>query len=474
MTSLRSKALSGAAWTLFGYGAAQVIRLGSNLILARLLFPSAFGVMALVTVVIQGLQMFSETGIGPGIIQHKRGEEPPFLNTAFTMQAMRGVVLWLACCVAAWPAAHFFSHSDPAAKELLVLLPVVGFTAVLGGINFTAVFTLNRQLDVARATLLELIPQVISVAAMVLWAWLAPSVWALVSGWLVYSVVRLFLSHWMNRPMVNRFQWEPDAVRELVRFGKWIFLGTLVAFLAGSLDRIVLGRLLSLEELGLYSIALTFARVGVETTNRLAHTVLFPALSRHQKDPARLVQLSLKARTLILIAGGGLLFAFVLLAPLFFGWLYDERYAATGRIAQWLAISVWFTILLSSMERVPLALGHSKALFVSNLVTTCGYGFAVPLFHTYGLPGFIIGLAAAQLIAHIVLVRWLPTGRGAMIRQSLFATTTVGIASFTALSLIDPLKMPIPAIAVASSVAICTALVLLSKIRQRPESAPRQ
>ena len=79
------------------------------------------GVMALVSVVLVGLAMFSDMGIGPAISQHPKGDEPAFLDTAFTLDAARGVVLWLLTCAMAWPAAQLY-----AAPELLQLLPAAG------------------------------------------------------------------------------------------------------------------------------------------------------------------------------------------------------------------------------------------------------------------------------------------------------------------------------------------------------------
>ena len=423
----RKKALAGSVWTLFGYGGAQVIRLGSNLVLAHLLFPAAFGVMALVGVFMQGLQMFSEVGIGPSIIQNRRGDDPAFLNTAWTIQVVRGFALWIFSCLLAWPAAAFFGRNDPMAGQLLYILPVIGVSSILGGFNSTAVFSLNRHLQVGKATLLELVPQLVSVIAMIVWAWLSPSVWALVGGWLFYSIVRLLMSHYLNRPMRNRFVWESAAAQDLMRFGKWIFLGTIVAFLSGSLDRILLGKLLTLEELGIYSIALTFARVGIEVSTRLSHTVLFPILSRSQDDPVTLVGQSIRARGLILLAGGALVCGFAISAPAFFRLLYDQRYATAGTVAQWLAILVWFTIVLSSMERVPLALGHPRALFVSNLLTTLGYAIAVPAYWFAGLPGFILGIAAGSLFAHLVLLLWVPLRRDDMLRQTVLYSLVFGL-----------------------------------------------
>lgn len=108
--SLKSRAIRGSLWTLGGYGTSQLLRFASNLILTRLLFPEAFGLMSLVHIFLQGLEMFSDIGIAPNIIHSDRGDDPSFLNTAWTVQAIRGGGLWLLACAIAWPAARFYSE----------------------------------------------------------------------------------------------------------------------------------------------------------------------------------------------------------------------------------------------------------------------------------------------------------------------------------------------------------------------------
>ena len=91
--SLFARALRGSAFTAGSYALTQVMRLGSNLILTRLLAPDAFGVMALVSVVLVGMVMFSDVGVSASIAQNKRGDDPDFLNTAFTIHAEGSVLV---------------------------------------------------------------------------------------------------------------------------------------------------------------------------------------------------------------------------------------------------------------------------------------------------------------------------------------------------------------------------------------------
>src|SRR5690554_1654660 len=93
-----------------GYGTAQLLRLASNVILAKLLFPEAFGLMVLVAIFMQGIAMFSDIGILPSIIQNKRGDDPAFLNTAWTIQVIRGVLIWIVACIGAYPYALIYNE----------------------------------------------------------------------------------------------------------------------------------------------------------------------------------------------------------------------------------------------------------------------------------------------------------------------------------------------------------------------------
>jgi O-antigen/teichoic acid export membrane protein len=421
--------MRGSFWTLGGYGISQVIRLLSSLILARLLFPEAFGLMALVNVFMQGLEMLSDIGLGPSIIQNKRGTEPKFLRTAWTLQILRGLALWLVSCALARPAAAFFSAQDPLAAQLSTVLPVAGLMALLGGFSSTALYTLNKKMEMRRLTALALVPQLITLAVSIGWALYDRSVWAIVAGGLAGSLGRLILSHLFNDGPRDRLGWDREAAHELEKFGRWVFFSTLVSFLASNLDRVVLGRLLTLGELGLYSIGMTFARVATQVATRLTNTVVFPLLAKFQDKPDRLLAFAARARGSVLWAGGALCAGFALFAPTFFETLYDERYAGAGRISQWLSIYVWTWILNATIDRIPLALGRPRALFTANLAGAFGMVLAWSGHQLAGLPGFILGMALSNLAAHLCLQLAIPRPRAALVRQSLLATA--GVAAYT-------------------------------------------
>ncbi|WP_341199011.1 oligosaccharide flippase family protein [Lentibacter algarum] len=143
--ALVARILRGAGLTVFGFGWSQAMRLLSNLVLTRLLFPEAFGLMALITVFLMGLNMFSDVGVAPAILQSKRGDERDFLDTAWTIQVARGVLLWLTACALAWPISLFYGVPD-----LLYMLPVAALTLVIAGFNPTRYHEANRHLRMGR------------------------------------------------------------------------------------------------------------------------------------------------------------------------------------------------------------------------------------------------------------------------------------------------------------------------------------
>ena len=388
--SLRKRAIRGAAWTLVGYGAGQVLRFVTNVILARLLAPELFGLMAIVNAILQGLQMFSDIGIGPALIQSPRGEERAFQNTAFTIQAGRGVLLGGVAALLAAPVAWFYNE-----PQLAWLLPAVGLTAVISGFNAPALFVLNRRLALGRLMLLDLATQAASLVVTVALALRWPNVWALVIGALVSTLLRVLSTHFLLAPPTARFRWDRTAARELFHFGRWIFISTLLTFVVMQGDRLIFGKLVPLDVLGVYSIAVALAALPREALGRLGSSVVFPSYSAVVRDPARLQSAFQKARR-PMGAAAALCAAFLLATgPTMVRVLYDARYSNAGWMMQWLALGVLLQVLELMNGTVLLAAGNSRAVALGNGVKLVGMCVLLPV-------GWWLGEFAGTLAALLV------------------------------------------------------------------------
>jgi len=384
-----SRAVRGSTWVVVGYGAAQVIRFGSNLILTRLLYPQAFGLMLLLSVFLQGLQMFSDLGIGTSVIQNRR-TDAAFLNTAWTIQIARGLALWLVTVVAARPFALLYG--DPL---LGWMLPVAGFAALVDGLVATSMHTANRDLRMARLQVFEIVVQTVAALVMIACAWATRSVWALLAGMIGGSVTRTILSHLFLPGIRNRLMWEKEAARSLLHFGRWVFVSSVVTFLAQQGDRLVFGKMLPLERLGVYNIALSLCEAPSALISAIAFRVFFPLFAEMRRAGSDIDAAYRRVGSALALLGGAGALGLVVAGPYAVSLLYDQRYAEASWIIRLLALGIWGNSLVHFTASVVLASGRIKWLAAGNAARLIWLAAAVPL--AFRLWGFEAAIAAAVL-----------------------------------------------------------------------------
>lgn len=400
MSSEKKLAIKGAAWTIASYGGSQIIRFGSNLILTRLLLPELFGLMGLAYVFITGVHLFSDIGLGPSIIQNKRGEEPEFINTAWTMQVIRSLFIWLCLMLITWPVATFYKE-----PRLLWLIPAIGINTLIGGLNSTARFSLNRKMAVKQVVIFEFGLQIISTTVMIVWACLNPSIWAIVAGGFTGALMELVWSHFLIPGKSNRFAWDREAVKEIFSYGKWIFLSTLLFFLCSQADRLVLGKIFSLTMLGIYGIAFTLGDMPRQVIIALGGRVIFPSISMLADLPREELRAKIiKNRKLILIPLAIGLAIFVSFGDRLILTLYREEYAAASWMLPILALGIWHTTLHNLMSSCLLAIGKSQYGAMGNFVTFLSISIGIPIgYHFMGNLGAVLAVAVGDIPTYLVI-----------------------------------------------------------------------
>ena len=138
---------------------------------------------------------------------------------------------------------------------------------------------------------------------------------------------------------------------------------------------------------------------------------------------------------------------------MFFGLLYDQRYQGVASLSQWLAVSVWTWTLRATMDRIPLAMGRTRELFVSNLLNCSGIGFGVLGYSVALLPGFVLGNALGNLVSHLFLTLRLSHEHGKMLAQS--ALFTVGWGGYACVAVsglryLGPQHLPVLTLGLAA------------------------
>lgn len=395
MGRLHSTALRATVWTMMSYGASQVLRVISSLVLTRLLVPEYFGLMTLVNTLIMGMSLLTDIGLSPSIIQNKRGDEPAFLNTAWTLQVLRGGSLYIVALFLTWPLAHFYHQ-----PLLLKVLPVLALNVLVGGFNSTNLLSMTRHMGVRRIFVIDFSTQVLALVVTITWAWVHPSIWALVAGGLTSTVYRMIMSFIprLIPGIRNRFQWDKESVHSLVHFGRWIMLGTALYFFASQADNLIMGKLISLTLLGVYGIAYQISDVPRQVINAFSQKVGYPFISKMTHLPLpEFRKAVLHYRAYVLLGGAILLSLVVNWGGYVVTHVYDHRYHEAGWMVPVLALGLWHTLLYATMNPALYAIGKSRYFAFGN-GSYCLLGIlGIPIaFHFFGMFGAVVVVAAAD------------------------------------------------------------------------------
>ena len=407
LPSLLSRILRCASAALLNYGGGQVIRLGGNLILTRILVPEAFGLMALINVFVIGLNMFSDVGLGPSIIRKKVNPSLQFLQTAWTLQIIRGLVLTLLLVGLAYPISQFYGE-----PQLLFLIPVLAIRETIMGFRSVQFFVEEREMRHMGPTLLNLSTALIGLIAAVLLAWSLNSVWALVWSGLISAILNVLASHLFLPACPHRIHWDSEAAKELLKFGKWILASTALAFIATQGDRLVLGKMLTMEELGIYTVAFFFAQASTSLLSGISNRVLLPMLSQKECN-----NFEKRRRTYGNYRLGFAALGLPLLG-IFAGWgspiiahLYDARYASAGPMLEILSLGAAAAVLRSFCQPLILSAGDGSRRTLLSAVEgillmaliTAGHNLA-------GMNGLLWGWVVAQwgslFVAHCLVRKY--------------------------------------------------------------------
>jgi O-antigen/teichoic acid export membrane protein len=418
--SLKQRVFTASSFTLAGYALGQLLRFAGNLIMTRLLMPEMFGVMAIAILIIVGLAMFSDLGLRQNVVQSEHGEDHQFLNTAWVLQIIRGGVLSCLGLVVGMSLAlanHLViipEHSvygDPVLPYVIVILSIGTF---IQGFESTKVLQASRRLVLKQVVLMELGSQVIGLISMLLWVRLDSSIWALVAASIAATVSRVTISHIWLSGTNNSFQWSPAACREIVGFGKWIFLSSILGFLVNSGDRLMLAGLVSSHWLGIYVIAYLIVNAVEQVITKLIADVCFPALGEVARG--RLSELKFTYYRLHAVIASFAYFAAGLLVTsgqALVRFLYDARYADAGWMLQVLAFGL-LTLPFHLATQSFIALGMPKLLSAIILVRLAALLCFIPIgFATFGLQGGLWAIVVAYF-------SWLPMTIAYMLRFHFF------------------------------------------------------
>lgn len=401
---LKAKALKSSSITFTTYGLEQILRLISNLILTRLLYPEAFGIMAIASTILIGLGMLSDIGIEQSIIQNKRGIERNFRNTAWVAQILRGFLLWFLACVISYPTAMLYES-----PILFPLISALGASMAIKGFSTTAIAVGNKNLKIFKLSVVNIGTQTTSIILTILFAVYTQSVWALVWGNIFASLAGVITGHiYLNDGFRHRFKMDRNIMLQIISFGKWIFVSSIFGFLANQADKMIIGKMLSLTELGIFTIAMTLAQMPRAILFSLNRMVLFPIYSKIQDETTTEIRKKVyRSKLLIITALLPISIFFLIFGQDLIQLLYDERYTDAGWMLQILAVGISFQI---STNVGPFYLGFGRSGLFAFTVGIKAFLLIFSMFLgglVMGKVGLVIGITASCLFYYFIEIVYL-------------------------------------------------------------------
>ncbi|MGH8249489.1 MAG: lipopolysaccharide biosynthesis protein [Steroidobacteraceae bacterium] len=429
---MRQKTVRSSVWVAMssiGLGSLSFVK---SIILARLLAPEHFGLMAICMVVMRALQVFTETGLGSALIQ-RQGDVEQAKHTVYSLTAFRGVLLALiVLATSSWVAGFY---EQPSLKPLLDVLAISLLLGGLGNINFVLA---QKELNFRPQFYLTQSLGLIDSAVTILLAFWLRNAWALIIGHVVKTVVSIPLSY-LLLPGRPRFAWNPRLVRELLRYGKYISGITIVVYVTTEIDNAVIGKILGMDALGAYVLAYMLANLPATHLAKVIASVMFPAYSKLQDDRPAL----------------------------------HRAYLQTTRMVATLAIPAAVGIAVLARELVTIVFGPNWNTAADVLPVLCVFGAlrAVSaingyVFNAVGKPHFSFYMNLAKLIIIAVII--VPATRSYGMLGAAIAVTAPSAVMFLISELVfsKSLQLPLrkmvgailPAIAASGTMGLALAL----------------
>ena len=393
--SLAGKFLSGTAWAFALRFSSRLFGLIRTVVLARLLLPEDFGIVGLALLAVAVLEVLTQPGLQTALIQKKSAVDG-FLDSAWTVQAMRGGLLFAILFLSAPAVSGFFdSHA------LTPVLQVISLSVLISGFGNIGVLFFQKQLELRKQFLYEFFSSLVDFAVSVLLAFILRDFWALVWGGLAGNVTRLGLSYFLH-PYRPRLRIAMHEVRELFAYGRWVFGSGILLFLIGQGDSLVVGKWLGVAALGFYQMAYLISNLPATEIANALYQVSLPLYSQMQEDRARARRVYLGILQVSLVLAAPLAAAIAVLSGDIARVVFGPAWTPMAGTMQILSLAAFVRMLPAVTRPLLQGLGMPRT---DTLVTLAGFAALavsiLPLSLRYGIEGAAAAVLASSLVRAI-------------------------------------------------------------------------
>lgn len=455
--SRAASAASGMRWGLASLVANVVAQLGFTAVMARLLDPAAFGLMAMAVIVMRLFAYASQAGLAAALVQ-RRELQRRHVEAALGFTLAVGTLATAAMLLAAPLLATFFA--DPALTPVLTGLAPNLLLVALGALPLAL---LRRRLRFKAIAVIETVAYIVGYGAVgVLLAGLHAGVWALVGATLAQSALTWAMAYALERhPLRPRLSAEG---RELLNYGSAFSLVGLLEFLSANLPGAAIGRLLGAPALGVFSRAWLLTNLPVEKASNVLLRVLFPLLSQMQGDRSRMGALFLLSLSAVGLLGAAVTLSIAAVAQPLVAVLLGRQWGAVVPVVEVLSLSVPFIFMSALAGTVCDANALLALKFRIQLTTLLLIAALMLAWRQHGLVGVAWALVAGEvvrLLAYgLLLGRALGCRLGELLRVLASTVLTGAFAYAAGSALLLPLRDG-PAL-LQAAVGVLSALLALA------------
>ena len=369
----------------------RAIGLISTIVLARLLVPDDFGLVAIAASYVALIDGLTDLSIRSSVIRHG-GADRAFLDTIFTVQLLRALVVSITVLATSFVLPQII-HDERLAPVIWCL----ALNTLWGGLQNPKLALFERDMDFRRELAMQFVAKLLSTLGAVAIAIIYQSYWALIAGSLIGSLTRVILSYVLS-PFMPRFSLK--LWRELFRFAGWLSAATTFNSLGHKLDSIVVGAFLGVRSAEIYKVGSEFAGLPLDEFLPVLTRTLFPGLLKFKDDISKLRQNTLDTVELICTLSFPIAVGFAFVAPEMVFILYGTNWLDAVPIVQAISLCVGIKSIGASVTTsVAMATDNTKLLFRRSVVRSVS---RVPAFVLgawfYGIPGAIFGYFVGSVL----------------------------------------------------------------------------
>ena len=456
----------GVFWSLLSFTGARAVTFLAMLVLARLLSPSEFGVLAAVLAFVTLLEMISDLGMKATVIYEAEKGVSSRVQTAFTLNLIFTIALTIVAVALAPLIAQFFG-----AESETILFRLAALDLLLVGLGNINDALLLRDMDFRRRTIPVVAGSIVRATVTIALAASGLGASALVVGFIAGTAAQT-LTLWVVRPFRPDFTVQRAAVRSIVTYGGWASALQVQAAIGQRLDVAVVGGALGSLALGLYTVASRIPELVVGSVAWNLSIVAFPALSqRRDRDDNSLMDTTLNLIRYSALFGVTISAWLAVIAPALVVVLFSSKWAEAGEVMEPLAITFGLACIVFPLGDTFKALGRQPTMVAVNAVFFPAVIGAMLL----AAPAGILAVAQARLAVDVVrVVVWFVLisraldlrliRTASMLRPALAATAGVVVAGLAVRSALpDPTLGPLIATAAASAMGGALTLYLFAR-----------